>query len=103
MQQLYLSDSESHLTATHPTSPWLCKAKPLHLRPLSNVDRHNCACEWSAWAPATLAAWSGHAAPHYRCSQPLTCHDYICDTCVGHLSLTCLYVMTWQGLGLVAS
>ena len=41
--------------------------------------------------------------PHYRCSLPLTCHDYICDTCVGHLSLTCLYVLTWQGPGLVAS
>ena len=36
-------------------------------------------------------------APTIVARNPLNCHDYICDTCVGHLSLTCLYVMTWQG------
>ena len=38
-----------------------------------------------------------YAHPHYRCPQPLTCNTITFDTCVCHLSVTCLYVLTWQG------
>ena len=76
---------------------------PSRLRRSTQVVTESTAVLFDTETAGDGAATARGAAPRYRCSQPLNCHTIICDTCVGHLSLTCLYVMTWQGPGLVDS